>query len=92
MNPPTNKGRTVKPWQRKAKRNKEIIKNYKLVHPCVVCGEDRMACLDFHHTGDDKIDTIANLANKHVSMKRLENEMGKCIVICSNCHRIIHSR
>ena len=77
-------------YKSKRQRNKKMADDYKRSHPCAICGESRLACLDFHHSGDAKKDGISELVNDHVSLARLNAEMDKCIVVCSNCHRIIH--
>ena len=76
---------------RKRQRNRDIVNKYKDSHPCVACGESRVPCLDFHHLdGGDRV-TISDLVNNHVSLKLLFSEMEKCIILCANCHRMIHS-
>lgn len=75
----------------KVLRNKKIVDNYKQNHPCA-CGENRIACLDFHHSDGSKENNISFLVCKHKSIKLLLEEMDKCIVICSNCHRVLHAR
>lgn len=55
---------------------------------CEVCGEDHSACLDFHHTDpNEKEYSVAKLKN---SKKKLLEEVKKCKVLCSNCHRKLH--
>jgi predicted HNH restriction endonuclease len=45
---------------------------------------------DFHHIDPSiKEEGIGTLINK--GWKRLEAELKKCIVLCSNCHRIEHN-
>jgi hypothetical protein len=41
--------------------------------------------MDFDHLGDKEF-TISNMKNV-VSRERLEAEIAKCDVVCSNCHR-----
>jgi len=59
---------------------------------CVHCGFDKWDCsLDFHHLDPKKKDsTFANL--RGWSRVRIEKEMKKCILLCSNCHRAVHYR
>lgn len=72
-----------------SERNYLIISNAKSVG-CKICKENCNACLDFHHlNGKDKLDNIAHL-NKY-SVKYLQKEIKKCIVLCSNCHRKLHA-
>lgn len=55
---------------------------------CSKCGYNKcIAALDFHHLGD-KDATIKELM--HLSWKRIEAEVKKCIILCANCHREEH--
>lgn len=56
---------------------------------CIICGETEKICLDFHHLRDKK-DNIAFVHN-YGSMKRAKEEVSKCVVLCSNCHRKVHA-
>ena len=58
---------------------------------CVRCGYgDHPAALDFHHEDPaSKSFTISGSMTR--SMEALERESDKCILVCSNCHRIEHS-
>lgn len=59
---------------------------------CVVCGEEERICLDFHHTNPkDKDSTVTKLLNDFRSKERVLNEIKKCKVLCSNCHRKVHA-
>jgi hypothetical protein len=75
----------------KRKRNQLVVAEYKQSHPCSVCGESRLACLDFHHVTGEKESTINGLVQKSRGVRRLGAEMKKCIVLCANCHRVIHA-
>ena len=75
--------KSVKEWYEKIKRGLK----------CSVCSEDDIICLDFHHPDPTtKEFPIAECIHRRVSIKRLENEIQKCIVLCSNCHRKLHRR
>lgn len=57
---------------------------------CKICGENRSWVLDFHHLDPKQKDkSLAQLKNKG-SKKKISEEMKKCIVLCSNCHRDLH--
>ena len=71
------------------KRAKEFVKNYKQNSKCSRCPETRWYVLDFHHL-NDKVDSVSTLAHNGPSIKRLQKEIDKCQVVCSNCHREIH--
>jgi hypothetical protein len=58
---------------------------------CVVCGYDKcLAALDFHHLDDTKKD-FSIAACKLSNFEKVRVELNKCILVCSNCHREIHS-
>ena len=57
---------------------------------CTQCGEDHPAVLDFHHTDPTtKEFTVSKMMGKY-SRRRIEKEITKCVVLCSNCHRKHH--
>lgn len=55
---------------------------------CSVCGESRFYCLDFHHM--DPREKEKDPSRLIESPRKLEQELKKCIVLCSNCHRELH--
>lgn len=58
---------------------------------CSRCGENRFAALDFHHKDPStKEIAIAEAFNRSWSLERVKEEVNKCEVICSNCHRVEH--
>ena len=66
-------------------KNLELVEQYKQIG-CQKCGEKRLYVLDCHHTKEeDKLDNISKMI-KSSSYKNLENELKKCVVLCSNCH------
>lgn len=65
---------------------------YKLDSQCCKCKENNIFCLDFHHVNDDKISNIGEmLRNPKYKLQDVIDEINKCIVVCSNCHRMIHN-
>ena len=74
-------------------RNLNFIKNYKSKLGCKLCGEKCYACLDFHHEDPTKkVANISRISRDSISIKSIEDEISKCVVVCSNCHRKIHAR
>lgn len=71
------------------KRNTDFINNYKRSKGCCKCNNTDYRVLDFHHTDDNKEQDVANISK--LSINIIKREIAKCIVICSNCHRILHS-
>ena len=58
---------------------------------CSNCGYDRCeAALEFHHTDPTKKDF--GFSNKGIprSWEKQKEELDKCILVCSNCHKEIH--
>ncbi len=59
---------------------------------CVTCGYDKcIGALEFHHLNPNSKDfTIAHLRS-YTFNEKVTNELDKCILVCANCHREIHS-
>jgi hypothetical protein len=72
------------------KRRLDMVKSYLIDHPCVICGEDDIRCLAFHHVRGDKVDTICNMITRCYPIVDIEKEMIKCDVLCINCHLEAH--
>lgn len=71
---------------------KEKINKIKKNKHCVYCGESHPACLEFHHIiTDEKKSEICNMLSKYTEEEIME-EIRKCEIVCSNCHRKIHWR
>ena len=64
---------------------------YVMGEKCCICGYDKCpSALDLHHLNpDEKEFTICQNANRGWATVR--KEIKKCILICSNCHRELHS-
>lgn len=58
---------------------------------CQKCGEYRSYMLDFHHLDPgEKENTVARLVSNTSPIKKVLDEIKKCIVFCANCHREFH--
>jgi hypothetical protein len=56
---------------------------------CARCGySDHYAAMQFHHTGN-KDYTWNKL--RLMNWERAKEELDKCILLCANCHAILHS-
>lgn len=66
-----------------------LVNNYKATHGCFKCNIKDFRCLDFHHTGNNKVINIGVAINRAWSLSHIQKEMEKCKVVCSNCHRIL---
>lgn len=57
---------------------------------CCICSYDRcINALEFHHINPKEKDFLISGGTK--SFENLKKELDKCILVCSNCHREIHS-
>ena len=57
---------------------------------CVICGESRPACIDFHHIDPaEKSFTIGGHIAGHTE-DEIGAEVAKCVCVCANCHRDFH--
>ena len=75
----------------KFQRNRNLnLVDYAKSCGCKKCGEKRMYVLDFHHRNPaEKEDTINHMI-KSSSAERIKEEIQKCDILCSNCHREFH--
>ena len=82
----------IKAVYARRKKVREMAITYK-GGKCQNCGYSRCAdALEFHHTNPSQKDF--NISNKgHTrSWKRVKEELDKCVMLCANCHREIHSQ
>ncbi|KKN80381.1 hypothetical protein LCGC14_0329740 [marine sediment metagenome] len=67
--------------------NKDRVNAIKRERGCQVCGESEPCCLDFHHRDPiTKFKSVSKLTVGY-SWEWVEQEIKKCDVLCSNCHR-----
>ena len=70
------------------KEKKVELVNYK-GGSCEICGYNKcIEALEFHHLEPNKKDFT--ISNHSYSSKRMKEEVDKCILLCSNCHREEH--
>jgi hypothetical protein len=61
-----------------------------LKQPCVLCGEDFLGAIDFHHLDPTtKAGTVSLMGRARAGA--LEAEVAKCICLCASCHRRFHA-
>jgi hypothetical protein len=57
---------------------------------CIKCGYSKsLRALEFHHKDPNEKDIQISVSN-NVAWSRIEEELKKCILVCSNCHAEIH--
>lgn len=72
-------------------RNKKFVTDFKQSSKCAYCGINDHRVLAFHHTNPKiKKQKISRLANNHAGLNVIKKEIDKCIVLCCNCHAIVH--
>ena len=76
---------TIKSYARK---NKEIMVEYK-GGGCLSCGYSAcLGALDFHHVDPSKKEF--QISGSTRSLEKAKPELDKCILVCRNCHAEIH--
>ncbi|NDB28151.1 hypothetical protein EB151_01220 [archaeon] len=60
---------------------------------CQICGYDKCQnALQFHHIDPSKKKfAISDSLRKTFTQQEIDEEINKCILVCSNCHVEIHS-
>ena len=79
--------------QIKSRKIKAIENNIKIDRGCSHCGQhfkDNPEVLDWHHPDPSikECDVSSINGSSYKQFERKKKEMEKCIVVCSNCHRI----
>lgn len=69
--------------------NRFLLYDYLKNNPCIVCGESNPIVLEFDHRDNvNKVSTVGELVWNGCSWEKIKNEIDKCDVRCSNCHKI----
>lgn len=76
----------------KKRLNKQMLIN-SFGGKCQICGYDKcLSALDFHHRDPKQKEyNISKIAGKKVLEFYDLQELAKCILLCANCHREVHS-
>lgn len=64
-----------------------FIFQYLKEHPCIDCGENDPIVLDFDHVKDKKVNNVSTMAHDLRPLDIIKDEISKCEIRCSNCHR-----
>ena len=71
-------------------KNWEMIGKYFGGRRCMVCAiESDLPIYDLHHHDQEGKETHISRIIHH-SWSKVEKELRKCILVCSNCHKMIH--
>lgn len=69
----------------------KFVAEYKQSRCCEHCGFKHFKCLEFHHVSGIKIEIIGYMMHRgQFSLEDIQKEIAKCILLCSNCHKIFH--
>ncbi|HYI44478.1 MAG TPA: hypothetical protein VE174_03325 [Actinomycetota bacterium] len=75
-----------------AKRTQKVVEERTLMlleyfrnHPCADCGERDPVVLEFDHLGEKNFALSYGIRNHN--WQRVLEEIARCDVVCSNCHR-----
>jgi hypothetical protein len=86
-----------KEQNKRQRKNKDICLEFIKQLSCKQCGYNHCnAALDFHHTANTKKQGVVKYSYNH-SWKTIDDlqedirkELKKCIVLCANCHKLLH--
>lgn len=80
----------IKAVSKRRKKLKEMAVLYK-GGKCIVCNYSRyIGALDFHHVDESDKEFSLSVNGLTRSWQRIQIELDKCVLVCSNCHREIH--
>ena len=86
-----NRELVISKINRNKRENRKWFAEFKATKSCIECGENHPATLDFHHVIHDKDHRKVNdLVSDGHAKSRIMQEIEKCVVLCSNCHRKHH--
>jgi len=58
---------------------------------CAICGYKKsLNALEFHHLDSSKKDFGISAKGHTRSWEQVKDELDKCVLLCSNCHREVH--
>lgn len=78
--------------QKKREKIKEELINYK-GGKCEICGYNKcIAALEFHHKNPEEKEFGIGQKGYTRSLFKNKQEVDKCILVCANCHRELHSQ
>lgn len=87
-----NKDKVLERTHKRRAEARVWCEQIKSVFKCVVCGEGRQPCIDFHHINpEEKEGSLSNIITKMYNKEKALKEIKKCVSVCSNCHRLIHA-
>ena len=76
--------------KRRRKKLRDMAREYK-GNKCAVCGYNKcQRALSFHHLDPKLKDFGLSAKGLTRSWEKIQKEINKCILLCSNCHMEVH--
>lgn len=85
-----NKKEIIASGKIRKKARKADWQAFKATLSCVTCGEDHPATFDFHHIERHPDNRKVYKLLQQNNIGAAFEEIKKCMVLCSNCHRKVH--
>jgi hypothetical protein len=76
-------------WNRQVEKREEaraFVFNYLRQNACSGCGETDPLVLTFHHVRGTKKTNVSQMVNQGYSIRAIQEEIDKTIILCANCH------
>lgn len=85
----SNVSKNVKRWRNKTKERIVLSMGSR----CQICGYKKCNdALELHHIDPTKKElSFGRIRANPISIQKIVEELKKCILVCSNCHREIHA-
>jgi len=85
------KQRNIKKVTESRRKKKRLLVEYK-GGSCEKCGlkSDVMGLYDFHHIDPSQKEFGLAGNGKNLSLESCKKEVDKCLLLCRNCHAIVH--
>lgn len=87
----SNKKARISDSNERKKKVRVAWRKFKATLHCFECGYDFPEALDFHHVVSDPSNLKVHKLIAEGRLNQALQEIKKCLVLCSNCHRRLHN-
>jgi hypothetical protein len=85
-----NKHKQLELNRKSKSKRRELFKQEKVERGCDICGYKRcVTALHYHHIEGKQFGLSMSVGSK--SDKAVKEEIGKCVLLCANCHAEVHA-
>lgn len=77
--------------RQKYKQKVKVVIDEAKTSGCYFCPEDDPVVLQFHHIDPESKRFNVGYSHARYGVRAVQEEIAKCIVVCSNCHLRIHA-